>query len=82
MKTYILTFKLTKHRDARRFMTRVVANDSDDIQGIKEERAMHFEKLYRTPVKCVKVEEVSDFPEEENHEREEKGKTETRGRTG
>ena len=59
MKTYRLKFRLTNHRDARPFETIVRANNSDDIQGIKEERAMYFEKLYGTPVKCTKVEEMS-----------------------
>ena len=58
MKTYRLKFRLTNRRDARPFETIVRANNSDDIQGIKEERAMYFEKLYGTPVKCIKVEEV------------------------
>lgn len=60
MKTYKLKFKLTNHRDARPFETIVRAKDFDDIQGIKEERAMYFEKMYGTPVKCVKAEEVSE----------------------
>ena len=60
MKIYRLKFRLTNHRDARPFETIVRANNSDDIQGIKEERAMYFEKLYGTPVKCIKVEEVSE----------------------
>ena len=60
MKTYRLKFRLTNHRDARPFETIVRAKDSDDIQGIKEERAMYFEKLFDTPVKCVRVEEVSE----------------------
>ena len=60
MKTYRLKFRLTKHKDARPFETVITAKDSEDIQGIKEEQAMYFEKLYGTPVKCVKVEEVSN----------------------
>lgn len=59
MKTYRLKFRLTNHRDARPFETIVRAKDTDDIQGIKEERAMYFEKMYGTPVKCMKVEEMS-----------------------
>lgn len=59
MKTYKLKFKLTNHRDARPFETIVKAKDTDDIQGIKEERAMYFEKMYGTAVKCTKVEEVT-----------------------
>lgn len=55
MKTYRLTFKLTKHKDAKGFQTEVTAPDNADVQGIKEERAMYFEKMYGTPVKCVKV---------------------------
>lgn len=58
MKTYRLKFKLTKHKDAHQFETIVKANDNDDIQGIKEERAMYFEERFGTPVKCVKVEVV------------------------
>ena len=60
MKIYRLKFRLTNHRDARPFETIVRANNSDDIQGIKEERAMYFEKMYGTLVKCTKVEEVSE----------------------
>lgn len=56
MKTYKLKFKLTNHRDARPFETIVKAKDTDDIQGIKEERAMYFERLYGTSVKCTEVE--------------------------
>lgn len=59
MKTYRLKFKLTNHRDARPFETIVKAKDDADIQGIKEERAMYFEKRFGTPVKCTKVEEVT-----------------------
>lgn len=58
MKTYRLTFKLTKHKQARPFTAIVNARDTDDIQGIKEERGMYFEKQWGTPVKCVKVEEI------------------------
>ena len=57
-KTYLLSFKLTKHKTARGFTCTVTANDGDDLQAIKEERAMYFEKLWGTPVKCVKVEEA------------------------
>ena len=60
MKTYRLKFRLTNHCDARPVAAIVRANNSDDIQGIKEERAMYFEKLFDTPVKCVKAEEVSE----------------------
>lgn len=55
MKKYRLTFKLTKHKEARGFETEVTAPDNADVQGIKEERAMYFEQLYGTPVKCTKV---------------------------
>ena len=55
MKTYRLKFKLKNHRDARPFETVVKAADDADVQGIKEERAMYFEKLNGTPVKGVKV---------------------------
>lgn len=58
MKKYRLKFKLTKHRDARPFFTEVSARDTDDIQGIKEERGMYFEKLYGTPVKCTEIKEI------------------------
>ncbi len=58
MKKYRLKFKLTKHKDAQSFCAEVTARDNDDIQGIKEDRAMYFEKLWGTPVKCVKVEEI------------------------
>lgn len=60
MKKYRLTFKLTKHKDARKFISDVTAKDTEDVQAIKEERAMYFEKLWNTPVKCVKVEEVKE----------------------
>jgi hypothetical protein len=59
-KQYRLHFKLTKHKDAHSFNSVVVAKDGDDIQGIKEERAMYFEKLYGTPVKCTKIEEIKE----------------------
>ena len=58
-KTYILHFKLTKHKGARGFTCTVTAKDGDDLQGIKEEQAMYFEEKYGTPVKCVKVEEIN-----------------------
>lgn len=57
-KTYRLSFKLIKHKAAKGFTCTVTAKDSDDLQGIKEERAMYFEDKYGTPVKCVKVEEI------------------------
>lgn len=57
-KTYLLYFKLTKHKTEVGFVCTVTAKPGDDLQGIKEERAMYFENLYGTPVKCVKVEEV------------------------
>lgn len=56
-KTYRLHFKLTKHKNERGFVCIVTAKPGD-LQGIKEERAMYFENLYDTPVKCVKVEEA------------------------
>ncbi len=55
MKTYKLTFKLTKHKDARPFEAMITASDDADVQGIKEAQAMCFEELYGTPVKCTKV---------------------------
>ena len=58
-KIYKLHFKLTKHKGARGFACVVTAKDGDDLQGIKEERAMYFEEKYGTPVKCVKVEEIN-----------------------
>lgn len=62
MRKYRLKFKLTKHKDARLFYSEIVAGDNDDIQGIKEERAMyyekHFEKTYGTSVRCVEIEEI------------------------
>lgn len=58
MKSYRLYFRLTKHKEARPFCTVVAARDTDDIQGIKEERSMYFEKLWKTPVKCFKVVEI------------------------
>lgn len=58
MKKYKLLFKLTKHKDAQSFSTVVTVRDTDDIQSVKEERGMHFEKLWGTPVKCYKVEEI------------------------
>lgn len=53
--TYKLTFKLTKHKSARPFES-VVECFEDELLGVKEERAMHFEKLYKTPVRCTKAE--------------------------
>ena len=58
MKTYRLFFKLPKHKGARGFECVVNAPDNADVQGIKEERAMYFEGLYHTPVKCVKIVEI------------------------
>ena len=55
--TYKLTFKLTKHKGARPFTT-VVECSEDELLGVKEERAMHFEKLYNTPVQCTKAEHI------------------------
>lgn len=65
MKTYILTFKLKKHKEAKGFQTVVTTPDDADIQGIKEERSMYFENLYNTPVKCVKIDEISSPPQQE-----------------
>ena len=56
-KTYILHFKLTKHKTARGFTCEVTAKDAEELQSIKEERAMYFEEQYGTPVKCVKITE-------------------------
>ena len=53
--TYKLIFKLTKHKGARPFVS-VVECSEDELLGVKEERAMHFEKLYNTPARCVKAE--------------------------
>ena len=57
--TYKLTFKLTKHKDARPFWSEVKCSE-DELLGVKEERAMHFEKLYNTPVRCVKAEKIKE----------------------
>lgn len=56
---YKLTFKLTKHKGARPFVS-VVECSEDELLGVKEERAMHFEKLYNTPVRCVKAEKIKE----------------------
>lgn len=59
-KRYCLHFMLTKHKEAKQFTSTVTADEKDDLQGIKEKWAMHFEEMYGTPVKCVKVEEVKE----------------------
>ena len=61
MKTYLLTFKLKKHKEAKGFQSKVTASDKADIQGIKEEWAMYFENLYNTPVRCTNIEEKSSI---------------------
>lgn len=53
--TYKLIFKLTKYKSEKPFST-VVDCLEDELLSVKEERAMHFEKLYNTPVRCVKAE--------------------------
>lgn len=66
-RTYILHFKLTKHRAAKGFTCEATAKDGDDLQSIKEERAMYFEEQWGTPVKCVKVtEKLTKENENEN----------------
>lgn len=76
MKTYLLTFKLKKHKEAKGFQSRVTAPDKADIQGVKEEWAMYFEKLYNTPVKCTNVELITDEPQQEvANERQKKKQT-------
>lgn len=55
MTEYTLHFQLTKHKDAKHFNTKVIARDDADIQGIKEVKAMYFEDMYHTPVRCVKI---------------------------
>ena len=59
---YCLTFKLTKHKEARPFLTFVDCSE-DELIGVKEERAMYFEKLYNTPVKCTKTEIIKEKKE-------------------
>lgn len=40
------------------FYRTVEAEDTDDIQGIKEELAMEFERRLNTPVQCIAVKEI------------------------
>ena len=54
---YRLIFELIEHKDVRQFYA-VVTCSEDELIGVKEERAMHFEKLYNTPVRCVKAEKI------------------------
>lgn len=76
MKTYLLTFKLKKHKEAKGFQSKVIASDDADIQGIKEEWAMYFEKLYSTPVKCTNIELITNEPQQEvTNERQKKKQT-------
>lgn len=65
---YCLTFKLTKHKGARPFTT-VVECSENELVGVKEERAMYFEKLYNTPVRCTKAEIIKEKKEEKDEMR-------------
>lgn len=59
-KRYTLIFfvpKLGNGKEALLYST-VEAEDTDDIQGIKEDRAMDFERRLETPVQCIAVKEV------------------------
>lgn len=57
MKTieYTLHFRLAKYKDAQGFNTVIKASDKDDIESLKEKYCKYFEKMYNTPVKCIKV---------------------------
>lgn len=59
-KRYTLTFFVPKLGNGKEalFYSTVEAEDTDDIQGIKEDRAMDFERRLETPVQCIAVKEV------------------------
>ena len=59
-KRYKLTFCVPKWGNGKEtlFHSTVEAEDTDDIQGIKEDRAMDFERRLKTPVVCVEIEKI------------------------
>lgn len=56
---YRLHFQLVKHKDAKRFCFICRSPNPLDEQGLKEEKAMMFEKMYHTPVRCTKIEKIN-----------------------
>lgn len=59
-KRYTLIFFVPKLGNGKEalFYSTVEAEDTDDMQGIKEDRAMDFERRLGTPVQCIAVKEV------------------------
>ena len=62
--TYKLTFALTKHKGESGFDLYTKVNDTDEITGYIENYANDYQERYGTPIKCVKVEKVPDYPEQ------------------
>ena len=63
-KTFRLTFQLTKHKNEQGFCHYVKVKDTDEITGYIENYANNFQHRFGTPIKCVKSEEVPDYPDE------------------
>lgn len=58
MDKYHLTFKLTKHPQARKFESEV-ASTEENLQEKIEERTKYFADLFGTPVKCIKSRKIN-----------------------
>ena len=74
-RTFKLTFQLTKNKP-NSFEHFVKVNDTDEITGYIENYANDFQARYHTPIKCVKSEEIPDYPDELKIPEEEKERTE------
>lgn len=61
---YKLTFQLTKHKGESGFDLYTKVNDTDEITGYIENYANEYQHRVGTPIKCVKVEKIPDYPEQ------------------
>lgn len=58
-----LTFQLTKNKP-NSFELYISVKDTDEITGFIENYANSYQAKYHTPIKCIKSEEIADYPDE------------------
>ena len=64
VKVYKLTFQLTKNKSEGGFDYFVKLAEKDNLSEFIEGYCNVFKERYDTPIKCIKTEEIPDYPKE------------------
>ena len=63
-KTFKVTFKLIKHKSLMEFDYYLKVDNEKDLPMYIDKYCKSFQEKYGTPIKCIKQEEVADYPKE------------------